>query len=284
MIWRLIDSGDCDAAYNMALDEAIALTVKEGYSPPTLRFYGWDRSSVTLGSFQRITDIDVLYCSENNIPIVRRPTGGRGILHGDELTYSFSSKNEGIFSNGLMEAYRALSAVFAHAFHLIGLQITIKNDREPVKNLYRSPVCFESTSIGEISLEGKKIIGSAQKRWKEGFLQQGSIPYCIDRKKLAAVFKTINRSCETVKEEYFKEIIGLREIFADFSHERLKEYIVSSFEEKFGVTLFNSQPSPQERSLALLLYSEKYHCPQWNLEGIKNNLSCNNNEIQMKAL
>lgn len=98
--WRLIDSGPCDASYNMALDEAIAVFVRRGRSCPALRLYGWETPSVSLGSFQKLDDIDEEYCSHENIPVVRRPTGGRAVLHGDELTYSFSSKNEGRFSRG----------------------------------------------------------------------------------------------------------------------------------------------------------------------------------------
>jgi lipoate-protein ligase A len=187
--WRLIDSGPCDAPYNMALDEAIAAAVRNGHSPPTLRFYGWCQPSVSLGAFQKITDIDTGYCAANDVQVVRRPTGGRGILHGEELTYSFSAKNEGLFSQGLLDAYRKISAAFSLGLQRLGLSVKMENRRGRRSNLERSPLCFQSTSYGEITINGKKLIGSAQKRWGDGFLQQGSMPYTVDFTALAAVFK-----------------------------------------------------------------------------------------------
>ncbi|WP_203472666.1 lipoate--protein ligase family protein [Dissulfurispira thermophila] len=277
--WRLIDSGLCDAAYNMALDEAIAISVRNSNAPPTLRFYNWRCTSVSLGSFQKIADINIEYCINNNIPVVRRPTGGRGILHGDELTYSFSARNEGFFSGGLLETYHRLSLAFQSSLHRMGLKVTIKTQRESVANLTRSPLCFKSTSYGEISLDGKKLIGSAQKRWKDGFLQQGSIPYSIDYEKIDLVFKTIAPSLRQSK-----EILGLRKLIPNFEHEKFKEYIKSAFEEIFNITFIVSHPSPHEQRLALLLLSEKYQHPHWTLRTTKNTMSYNNNEISKKAL
>ncbi|HYA14410.1 MAG TPA: hypothetical protein VEF33_08745, partial [Syntrophales bacterium] len=97
----------------MALDEAIACSVRQGGSPATLRFFGWLKPSVSLGAFQKISDIDTRWCADHNVPIVRRPTGGRGILHNDELTYSFSARDDGLFSTGLLDAYRKISSAFA---------------------------------------------------------------------------------------------------------------------------------------------------------------------------
>ncbi|MFZ6008073.1 MAG: lipoate--protein ligase family protein [Nitrospirota bacterium] len=279
-IWRFIDSGLCDAAYNMALDEAIAISVRNGEVPPTLRLYGWEAPSVSLGSFQKIVDIDIEYCINNNIPVARRPTGGRGILHGDELTYSFSAKNGGDFSGGLLETYRRLSIAFQSALHQMGLNAAMKMERESGTNLTRSPLCFKSTSYGEISLDGRKLIGSAQKRWNDGFLQQGSIPYSIDYDKIASVFKTSTPILQYSKQE----IIGLKELIADFDHGSFKEATKSSFEKTFNITLADSHPSPREQELALLLLSEKYQNPQWTQGTAKNIRSCNNSEILRRAL
>lgn len=264
----------------MALDEAISTSVRNGESPPTLRLYGWESPSVSLGSFQKIVDIDIEYCINNNIPVVRRPTGGRGILHGDELTYSFSARNEGDFSGGLLETYRKLSIAFQSALHQMGLNAVMKMERESGMNLTRSPLCFKSTSYGEISLDRRKLIGSAQKRWNEGFLQQGSIPYSIDYEKITLVFKTSTPTFQYSKQE----IIGLKELIADFDSGGFKEAIKSSFEKTFGITLADSYPFPHEQELALLLLSVKYQNPQWTQGTAKNIRSCNNSEILRKAL
>jgi lipoate-protein ligase A len=281
--WRLIDSGRCDAAYNMALDEAIAISVRNGKSPPILRIYGWECPSVSLGSFQNIDDIDIKYCSENKIAVVRRPTGGRGILHGDELTYSFCALNEGEFSGGLLETYRKLSSAFQTALEAAGLKVSIKTRRESGRNLARSPLCFKSTSFGELSFNGKKLIGSAQKRWHDGFLQQGSIPYSVDYEKLIAVFKQYSITSEPPSFRTNHEIIGLRKLIAKFDPKSFKEAIRLSFERVFNITLADSLPFRQEYETALVLMKEKYLNPLWT-RGEKNILNCNKTGIPKPAI
>lgn len=278
--WRLIDSGQCDAAYNMAIDEAIAFSVRNNISPPTLRFYGWEKPSITLGAFQKIDDIYIDYCLENNIPLVRRPTGGRGILHWNELTYSFSARNNEEFSKGLLETYKKLSEPFENAFRKIGLDVTKKTRRESGKNLSHNPLCFASVSYGEISLNGSKIIGSAQKRWKDGFLQQGSIPYSIEYEKVSRIFKIKDSSFEYPANKLY----CLDELISNFDKEKFKIILKLAFEETFNIKLIESQTSPQEELLAQDLCLRKYRNPQWTMKGMRNNQSCDNSEIPKTAL
>jgi lipoate-protein ligase A len=243
----------------MALDEAIAVSVRKGDAPPTLRLYGWDRPSVSLGSFQKIGDINAQFCSEKNIPVVRRPTGGRGILHGDELTYSFSSRNEGFFSGGLLDSYRQLSTAFKSALETLGLDVTIKKERESGSALNRTALCFRSTSYGEMSLQAKKLVGSAQKRWKDGLLQQGSLPYAIDEGGTRNVF---NLSPSAVLKD---RMIGLREALPGLDTEKLREMIRVSFEKTFRIRFLCSGLSQEEDRLARELENRKYRSPHWNL-------------------
>ena len=121
-ILRVLVDAPAAGAWNMAVDEAIAQSVREGRSPTTLRVYEWLAPSVSLGCFQRSGSIDLEYCSERGIPVVRRITGGRAILHGPELTYSLSaSTSDGPFSGGLMDSYRRISDAFCRAMSLLGL-------------------------------------------------------------------------------------------------------------------------------------------------------------------
>jgi lipoate-protein ligase A len=250
--WRLIDSGPCAASYNMALDEAIATEVRKGNAPPTLRFYGWEAPSVSLGSFQKIADLNLAYCISNNIPVVRRPTGGRAILHGDELTYSFSAGNNGFFSGGLLDTYRQLGAALKSGLDMLGVDITMKTERETGKNLSRSPLCFKSTSYSELSYKGKKLIGSAQKRWKDGFLQQGSLPYTMDEESTRTIFNFAPSS------DIRDGMIGLREALPDLDPEQFKEAIRISFEKTFRIRFRCSDPSPEEIHLARELEARQY--------------------------
>lgn len=263
--WRFIDTGSCSASYNMALDEAIATSVRKGSVPPTLRLYGWNVPSVSIGYFQKIRSIDFDYCIEKGIPIVRRPTGGRAILHNNEITYSFSVKTaDGIFSKGLLDSYRRISTAFVLSLSKIGLSPELKLVREArysslVTRHSKSPLCFESVSYGEITINNKKIIGSAQKRWSDGLLQQGSIPFCIDRDEMAKVFRLQSSKAG-------EKITGLKEILHYLNPGDLRNIIKVSFEETFNTRLIPSPPSQEEISLAMELEVKKYLSPLWNFQ------------------
>lgn len=251
-LWRLIDSGPCAASFNMALDDAIAAAVREGAEPPTLRFYGWQCPSVSIGHFQRIADVDPDYCSRENIPVVQRPTGGRAVFHGHELTYSFSSPNDGIFSGGLFETYRLLGRALEEAFRLAGLTVTVQRSRKADDVRARSPLCFESTSFGEISCRGIKLAGSAQRRYRDGFLQQGAIPFSVDSSRLARVFRRPAGSAGPGM------VAGLADFLPGLRPDVLRLHVIESFERLFSVTLERSHPSPREQERALQLAERTY--------------------------
>ena len=258
--WRLIHSGPCDAFYNMALDEAIATEVRLGAAPPTLRLYGWDRPALTLGCFQKTSGINVEYCRSRDIPVVRRPTGGRAILHGDELTYSFSAgTDQGPFSHGLLDSYRRISVAFSTAFRKIGVTASPKKEREKGRVLSRSPLCFQSSSFGEILTDNKKLLGSAQKRWTNGLLQQGSVPYLSQEEKMAGIFGAEKTAALRDCMKALKEILPL------LDEDAFRKAVVSSFEEAFGIRLLQSAPLLEESLLAEELLQRKYLQDHWNL-------------------
>jgi lipoyl(octanoyl) transferase len=256
--WRFIDAGPCTASYNMAMDEAIASAVKRGYSPPTLRLYNWDRPSVSIGYFQKVGDIDSDYCIKKGIPIVRRPTGGRAILHNSEIAYSFSAKTEtGIFSKGLLDSYEKISKAFGLALSKIGLASELKLQRVFHRN--RSPLCFQVTSYGEITVNNRKVIGSAQKRWPDGFLQQGSIPFTLDGGEILKVFRLKSSEIE-------EKFTGLKNVLPDLGIDSLKSAIRVSFEEIFNIMFIPSFPSQEEISFAEEIAVNKYRSPLWNFQ------------------
>ncbi|HMK43232.1 MAG TPA: biotin/lipoate A/B protein ligase family protein [Dissulfurispiraceae bacterium] len=238
----------------MALDEAIALTVRAGTQPPTLRLYTWTAPSVSLGVFQNFSDIDLRLCTDLGIQIVRRPTGGRAILHGNELTYSFSARNEGVFARGLYPAFYALSSAFAYAFRSLGLAVAIKKRPAAGAALTGNAACFASISYGELTVAGAKIIGSAQKRWPDGFLQQGCIPYVIDNELESRIFRQLPGA-------------GVRSALKDFVNPiaplHVEAAIIAGFEEAFRVRMVAAQPSVAEQALAQRLVLEKYQSEEW---------------------
>lgn len=245
----------------MAIDEAIAVSVRSGESPPTLRLYGWDSTALSLGRFQKISSINDRLCNARGIFIVRRPTGGRAILHGDGLTYSISARTGGPdFTGGLLDSYAAISSVFCRAFESLGMRVDRKMQRERGKTLIRSPLCFQSSSYGEILFDSRKIMGSAQKRWREGFLQQGEVPYATDRSLIPPLFGVESASLS------LNSMTGLKEIMPGLEEKAVRESIIRSFEHVFRVELRPARLSRRESDLADTLAAEKYSRDEWTRE------------------
>ncbi|MGD9374554.1 MAG: lipoate--protein ligase family protein [Anaerolineae bacterium] len=173
--WRLVIDCSADGATNMAIDEAIMLAVIDGASPPTLRFYGWSPPCLSLGRNQPLADVDQAACRAAGVDVVRRPTGGRAILHTDELTYSvILPQSDPRAEGGVTESYRRLSEGLLAGLHLLGVEASRSLGRKPSGD--PSAVCFEVPSDYEIVVGARKLVGSAQWRSKGGVLQHGSLP------------------------------------------------------------------------------------------------------------
>jgi len=258
--WRFIDAGPCSAAMNMATDEALARSVRKGASPPVLRVYGWTTLSVSIGCFQKIEAVNLPYCAKMHIPVVRRPTGGRAVLHDDELTYSFSAQTgEGPFSKGLMDSYRQISRAFCRAISVLGPATEARTTRDH-GGAPKNPLCFHSVSFAEITVLNRKLVGSAQKRWRDGLLQQGSIPY-EPRETLTRKVFGIDASIDLTE-----RMIGLKEVVPDLDPARFREAVRRSFEETFGVVLTPSALSGEESLHASELEVRKYLSRAWTFQ------------------
>lgn len=259
MYWRLIDDKPHDAFFNMALDEAISEAVRKKLSPPTLRLYQWVTPSISIGYFQSISDVNNDYCREMGYPIVRRQTGGMAILHDSELTYSFSAHTEvELFKGGLLNNYMAISNALVLALKFINMdaQIAFLKDRRQ-----RSASCFNTSSYGEITVNGEKIIGSAQKRYRNGFLQQGSILMDLDVRELG---KVIRRNKKRVGG--FSGRIGTIKKYAPaVSITDLTKALKEAFEKTFMIGFIPDTLTEFELNLAKKLETEKYSTQEWNL-------------------
>ena len=178
--WRLLLSKPARGVWNMAVDEAILECVGKGVSPPTLRLYAWEPACLSLGRAQPVADVDIPRLQEHGWDLVRRPTGGRAVLHTDEITYAvIAPQSEPHVAGTVLESYHHLSAALVEALHLLGLEAEVqahigKTGRNP------NPVCFEVPSAYEITFAGRKLVGSAQARRKQGVLQHGSLPLTGD--------------------------------------------------------------------------------------------------------
>src|SRR6266498_1079863 len=191
--WRLLITPPARGAWNMALDESILEHAQAGHgeSLPTLRLYAWDPACLSLGHAQPFADVDVSRLQERGWEVVRRLTGGRAILHTDEITYSVIAPNdEPRVAGTVLESYNRLAQALLLAVKELDLPVEMKEGKTENPSS-PNPVCFEVSSTYEITANGKKLIGSAQARKKEGVLQHGSLPLTGDLRRIcqALVFE-----------------------------------------------------------------------------------------------
>ncbi len=194
-IWHFINSGKCSASFNMALDEALLEWHSKGEIGPVLRFYEWQPATLSIGYFQSVDkEIEMDEVRKHGLGFVRRPTGGRGVLHEHELTYSvIVSESYPDMPETVTEAYRVISGGVLKGFRNLGLdaQFSIPQTVQQTDDLKKpkSAVCFDAPSWYELVVEGKKVAGSAQTRQKGVILQHGAILLSLDEEKLVSLFK-----------------------------------------------------------------------------------------------
>lgn len=209
--WHYINSGKCSPSYNMALDQALLEWHSKGLIDPVLRFYEWEPATLSIGYFQSVEkEINMDQVEKHNLGFVRRPTGGRGVLHEHELTYSvIVSENYPDMPETVTEAYRVISGGLLEGFRNLGLDahFSIPESDFEKDNLKKpkSAVCFDAPSWYELVVEGKKVAGSAQTRQKGVILQHGAILLSLDEEKLVSLFKFSS------EEQRDRMRIGLRE-------------------------------------------------------------------------
>ena len=240
-VWRLIEDAPGDGRLNMAIDRAILTACDRGQAPATLRLYGWDRPTLSIGYSQNeLVDVDREQCEEKNIPIVRRFTGGRALLHQHEFTYSLVAPIPcpGIPGN-LAGAFCAVSKAVIFSLEKAGVtnpEMIGKEKRTPGMSRKRSPACFSASNHWEISVKGKKLAGSAQRRLGKAFLQHGSILLDKDYELAHSLFRY---SSEIEKISGLKDLISntltLNEILPiNLGWEKLSHYFSEGFQEKFS--------------------------------------------------
>jgi lipoate-protein ligase A len=190
--WRLLRDGPADGAWNMAVDETIARAVGEGRVPPTLRFYGWSRPTVSLGYSQRSDGaVDPGACKRLGIDIVRRPTGGRAVLHVYELTYSAAVPTNGSWGGlSVRESFLRMGQALIVGLKRLGVAATVEDGKGGRSALPRTSACFQMLRMPAILVGGRKLIGSAQRRWEGTLLQHGSLLLQFDAAMHQAVFPT----------------------------------------------------------------------------------------------
>jgi lipoate-protein ligase A len=179
--WRFMDVEEHSGLDNMEVDEHLARRLLHGDGLPTVRLYTWRPWAISLGFNQDIAQIDVERARHDGIDVVRRPTGGRAVLHAEELTYSVVMVAE---DKTVLAIYNAISRALVRGLRLFGVDVSFTKAQPDLREHYRSPSsipCFTASARYEIEWEGRKLVGSAQRRLRspngrqEVVLQHGSI-------------------------------------------------------------------------------------------------------------
>lgn len=269
-VWRLIiDDQPRSGAANMAMDQALAEAAAAGDSPPTLRFYRWQPPAVSLGRHQPITDVDANVVHQLGYEIVRRPTGGRAILHTDELTYAVTAAaDEPRVSGSLMDAYLRLSNALLNGLQRVGLHADkAAGDVRAGPNV--SAACFEVPSAYEITANGRKLIGSAQSRRAGYVLQHGSLPLVGDIGRLVDVLALPNEERSRLRVELvaractLAEAMGVAEDDPSLDFKHVAQAIIQGFGELLNLSFKPAQPSPAELRRTATLIREQFANSEW---------------------
>ena len=216
----------------MAIDEVLLSS-----RVPILRFYQWEPAAVSIGRYQDLNEIDMEYCADNNIDVVRRITGGKAVLHEKELTYSFIIDKE-MMPRSIIESYKIISSAIIQGLRTLGLNPEMNKSKRENKG---NPVCFQEPSINELTINEKKFVGSAQVRKKGKLLQHGSILTGINTEKHSSCFK--------IKPE--ADDLRKRITYIDVSENELKSAIKQGFSGYFNTCI-------KERSLCSRELSEVF--------------------------
>ena len=241
--WRLILDPAYSGVRNMAIDAALLKSANTSKKPlTTLRLYSWSVPTISVGYQQKPENF-----SQYNLPVVRRLTGGRAVLHDKELTYSITvPKFDQLFAGGITDAYAAISRCLVAALKDVGVQgvdfarpaskLSITEREKRFGSRQKNEACFLSSSRYEVVVGGKKMVGSAQRRFSGAFLQHGSILANVDEAMIEKVFG----------KELIDKItwLGAHTSCAD---KELKEALVRGFEKEMDVALIEAPLTELEK-------------------------------------
>jgi lipoyl(octanoyl) transferase len=242
MNWRFENTGARSGVFNMEYDEAHALALAEGTGSPTIRVYGWQPHAISFGWNQSMDEIDLAKTSAAGIDVVRRPTGGRAILHSEEITYSVVMRVKG---KNILSVYDDISRALVAGLQELGASVAIEKSQPHFPSLYReasSTACFSSTGRYEIKFNGKKLVGSAQRRYaakdgEEVVLQHGSILLGSDHKRIVDYMNlTSEEQREVLRKELEEKTTDLSTVLKrNMTFEKVADSILLGFQKTWSI-------------------------------------------------
>jgi lipoate-protein ligase A len=244
--WRLVVDGNLPGARNMARDAAVLEAVAEGKAPSTVRLYGWDPPCLSLGRHQGLEAADLAFCRAEGLDVVRRPTGGRALLHHFELTYAVIAPiAEGPLPRGLQETYRVICSALVSAVRTLGVDAELTGGE--VNLQLPSPrttvPCFEAPAGGEVVIGGRKLIGSAMRAHAGAILQHGAILLDWDGRLQAGAMGLADDATLRLQVTTLRDELGRK-----LPRAVLEETLVEAFGSELGVEFETEQPSDAERA------------------------------------
>ena len=265
--WYFIDSGHCTPTFNMAMDEKLLDWHSEGKIPPVLRFYGWKPAGISVGYFQKTSGkIDINAAENYGIELVRRLTGGRAVLHDQELTYSvLVSEDYPEMPRSIKEAYMVISKGLLEGFKELGIHAEFSIPQGKLQTT-DSAVCFEEPSWYELVVEGKKAAGSAQTRKKGVILQHGSVPLNVDEIKLFDLFIYPNeRVKDRARQAFGDNAVAINELAKQpYTFEDASAAFKTGFERGLNIELVPFKLSEEQLAEVTELAENKYRNSEWN--------------------
>ena len=264
-LWRLLLTTPSPGDWNMAVDESILESIGRGDSLPTLRLYAWTPACLSLGVAQPFADVDTARLRARGWDVVRRMTGGRAILHTDELTYSVIGPTDNpILAGSVLESYNRIAKALLRAVQDLNLKVEMKEGKADESGK-SNPVCFEVPSTYEITVDGKKLIGSAQARRKEGVLQLGSLPLVGD---LTRITQALSFADEFARADASTRLLARAATVESalgvaVSWDIAAQAFIHAFESTLGIQFERGELSQEENSHAEELVREKYGNPIW---------------------
>ena len=265
-LWRLLLTPEAPGAWNMAVDEAILEAATHREVLPTLRLYAWNPPCLSLGYAQPISDVDESRLEKFDWDLVRRPTGGRAILHTDELTYSVCGpEDEPVLAGDILSSYKRLSSAILAAIEQIGISVQALPQKKNANSKSPEPVCFEVPSNYEITADGKKLVGSAQARRQGGVLQHGTLPLYGDLTRIVQVLSFPSQtSREQAEERLLSRAATLHTALGEIvSWKQAADSFIQAFQNTLDLELAPGQLTEDERTRAEQLVDKKYGNPAW---------------------
>lgn len=264
--WRLIRSGSADGSRNMAVDEALLESCASGAPGfPCIRLYAFSPPCLSLGAHQPWRrSVDLGLCRSRGIEVVRRPTGGKAVLHDREVTYAVVARiGEAPFGTGVRGIYRSVSAALAAAYARLGVTASDGSGERSPGPLAGDPSCFAEPTGHEMAVGPWKVAGSAQVRRRGAFLQHGSLPLEMDADLLAAVTRGAGRERDA---RPAPDVRGLSRILGRrVEPEELERSILEAVAAELDARLDPGAPTPSEAARAEWLRAHKYLTAAWTL-------------------